>query len=231
RKLGAIVENAENAQEAFLKVKKANFDIILMDVQMPEINGIEAMQQIRKMNLKKMPKILALTAYAMQEDQTKLLAQGFDGYIAKPIKIDILYRKLVGSEEKTEIIEKNIRNLFDTSVWDTLANIGGTDLVQESLQEGIQEAQELIAALQEAYQQKNFAKMKEILHTLKGATATLGLVGFAETCRIWEQALLKNPADDFSENKLNFLHIWDETLRQYPQIWQNWLEKTSGKFH
>jgi PAS domain S-box-containing protein len=225
KKLGANVAIASNAYEAFEIVKQHNFDVILMDVQMPEVNGIEAMQQIRKMPLPTMPQIIALTAYAMQEDQEKLLSQGFDAYIAKPIKIDVLYQKLFGISQvvQSEFQSKNI--LFDTKVWDMLANIGGVDLVKESLQEGIQESQELIAALQEAHKQKNYTKVKEYLHTLKGATATLGFVGFAEACKKWEQVLIENFSGNFSENLLDWYQIWNETLQQHPNVWQEWLEK------
>lgn len=226
RKLGAIVEVAQNALEAFEKVEKNNFKVILMDIQMPQINGIEAMQQIRRMPLVPMPRILAVTAYAMQEDQERLLAQGFDGYLTKPIRIDTLYQKLMQVSPKLQNKSQELQDLFDTEIWNTLANIGGIALVQESLQEGIEEAKELIAALQMAYQQKDYTKVKEHLHTLKGAMATLGLAGFAAACKQWEQALSENFSGDFSENLLHWHQVWNTTLQNYPKVWQNWLKKS-----
>ncbi|GAB4131511.1 MAG: hypothetical protein OHK0045_03210 [Raineya sp.] len=225
KKLGAIVSTAQNAQEAFEKVKQQNFEVILMDVQMPLINGIEAMQQIRKMNLPKIPKIIALTAYAMQEDQEKLLSQGFDEYLAKPIKISTLHQKLLGTQGMQVVEASPLQSLFDTSVWDTLANIGGTDLVQESLQEGIQEAKELVEAIQKAHKQKDYAKVKEHLHTLKGTTATLGLASFAEACQQCEKAISEKISESFSEKLLYWYQIWNETLQQYSKVWQQWLAK------
>jgi CheY-like chemotaxis protein len=70
--------------------------VILMDVQMPEIDGLEATRQIRKMDLPQ-PRIVAMTANAMQGDREICLAAGMDGYIAKPIRVDELVEALAKS--------------------------------------------------------------------------------------------------------------------------------------
>lgn len=222
KKLGANVTTAENAQEAYEKVSKQDFQVILMDVQMPKINGIEAMQAIRKMPLRQMPRIVALTAYAMQEDEKKLLGQGFDEYIAKPIKIDTLYQKLTGGKA-TRLGEQSTENLFDTSVWDSLAHIAGTDFVKDSLEECLQESQQLIEALQESYEQKDFRQVKEYLHTLKGTTATLGFVGLSEACKRCEQIIQQGFLEYFEKNWLSCYQIWAETRHTYPKVWEKWL--------
>lgn len=83
---------AENGQEAVEMVKKNDYDIILMDVQMPVLNGYEATQAIRQLEKKKSGRIpiIALTAYALRGDRERCLQAGMDTYIAKPFQKDAL---------------------------------------------------------------------------------------------------------------------------------------------
>lgn len=83
-----------NGQEALkLLSGNNNYDLILMDIMMPIMDGVEAMQKIKQLN-KKTPPIIAQTAFAMIEEKEKYLALGFDDYIAKPINIKELFAKL-----------------------------------------------------------------------------------------------------------------------------------------
>lgn len=86
-KLGYDVEIAENGKEVIQIVEKNDFDLILMDVQMPEMDGFQATQKIRELeqNSNKHIPIIALTAYAMKGDREKCLSVGMDGYLSKPI--------------------------------------------------------------------------------------------------------------------------------------------------
>ena len=86
-KLGYNVEIAENGKEVIQIVEKNDFDLILMDVQMPEMDGFQATQKIRELeqNSNKHIPIIALTAYAMKSDREKCLSVGMDGYLSKPI--------------------------------------------------------------------------------------------------------------------------------------------------
>ena len=90
------VIEAKNGEESIIMAKKLVPDVILMDIQMPGINGTEAMKKIREQpGLNKIP-IIAITAYAMKGDREKLLNEGFSGYISKPVSIRELL-KLVES--------------------------------------------------------------------------------------------------------------------------------------
>ncbi|MDJ1469604.1 PAS domain S-box protein [Xanthocytophaga flava] len=100
-KAGCIIEMAENGFMAIEKVKntfadptKRNYDIILMDIQMPDMDGITATQHIRQLDIKDLPPIIAMTAYSMKEDREKFLSQGMDDYIAKPIRAAALIQKV-----------------------------------------------------------------------------------------------------------------------------------------
>ena len=89
KKLGHIIDTAENGKTAIDKFKKNHYDIILMDIEMPEMNGIEATKIIRKLenqsNTKSKIKIIALTAHN-REEKEKYLSVGMDNLYSKPMK-------------------------------------------------------------------------------------------------------------------------------------------------
>jgi len=91
--LGYDVVLAENGQEALELANKDNYDMILMDVQMPEMDGLEATRQIRK-NEKLQPVIIAMTANAMQGDREECMRTGMNDYLSKPLNLDDLVNML-----------------------------------------------------------------------------------------------------------------------------------------
>jgi CheY-like chemotaxis protein len=104
-KAGHTVTLAENGQQALDLLAAQDFDVILMDVQMPVLNGVEATKAIREsttLGAKKDIPIIALTAYAMLGDREKFLEAGMNDYLAKPVKKEDLARVLerVVSKEK-----------------------------------------------------------------------------------------------------------------------------------
>jgi CheY-like chemotaxis protein len=97
QKRSHIIDIAENGMEAIEKLTKENYDLVLMDVQMPVMDGFEATKNIRDPNspvLSHDIPIIAMTAHAMSGDKEKCLSNGMDGYISKPIKIDDLYTEI-----------------------------------------------------------------------------------------------------------------------------------------
>lgn len=92
---GAKVTVANNGQEAVQAVQQDLFDIVLMDIQMPEMDGIEATQYIRRhIASKRQLPILAVTANAMDGDREKYFAAGMDGYVSKPIDKNVLFSEI-----------------------------------------------------------------------------------------------------------------------------------------
>lgn len=88
-------EWVKNGQEAVDRMaKENNFDLILMDIKMPIMNGVDAMQRIKQLP-KKTPPVIAQTAFALIEEKEKYISLGFDDYIAKPINIDALFALLL----------------------------------------------------------------------------------------------------------------------------------------
>jgi signal transduction histidine kinase/ActR/RegA family two-component response regulator len=97
KKLGHSVTTADNGKQCLAALEKAEFDIVLMDIQMPIMNGEEALFEIRakeKGTTEHLP-IIALTAHSMRGDMERLLAAGFDGYVSKPMNIEDLVAEMV----------------------------------------------------------------------------------------------------------------------------------------
>jgi len=91
---GLHVDSAENGREAVGKVRSNDYDLVLMDVQMPEMDGLEATRLIRTMAGKEELPILAMTANVFEEDRRRCMDAGMDDFVAKPINLDDLFGKL-----------------------------------------------------------------------------------------------------------------------------------------
>lgn len=107
RKRGYTVEVANDGREALAKWKEGAFDVILMDIQMPEMGGLEATAAIRKEEAARgmHTPVIAMTAHAMKGDRERFLSSGMDGYVAKPVKPAVLYdaiEKALGSTARLE---------------------------------------------------------------------------------------------------------------------------------
>ncbi|MCB0131532.1 MAG: response regulator, partial [Caldilineaceae bacterium] len=97
-RLGYQADIAANGLEAVTAVKRQAYDVILMDVQMPEMDGIEATRQIRRdMNALEQPYIIAMTAAAMQMDRDRCTAAGMNDFISKPTRVESLIDALARS--------------------------------------------------------------------------------------------------------------------------------------
>jgi two-component system cell cycle response regulator DivK len=78
---------SSDGHDALAKVKSVAPDIVLLGIQMPGRNGFEVLRAIRSLDLSHSCRVVALTAFAMERDRERILASGFDGYIAKPVSI------------------------------------------------------------------------------------------------------------------------------------------------
>jgi signal transduction histidine kinase/DNA-binding response OmpR family regulator len=88
-KLGYRAHVTQNGCEALVKVGEKRYDVILMDIQMPEMDGLEATRNIRKLDIQQ-PYIIAMTANALSEDREICISNGMDNYISKPMRLDVL---------------------------------------------------------------------------------------------------------------------------------------------
>jgi CheY-like chemotaxis protein len=98
--VGLVVDLAENGREAVAKARAVNYAVILMDMQMPELDGLDATRQIRQLPERETTPILAMTANAFAENKDQCFAAGMDDFIAKPVIPELLYESLLKWLEK-----------------------------------------------------------------------------------------------------------------------------------
>ncbi len=99
---GALVETAENGVQAVDSIEDSHYDIVLMDIQMPEMDGYQATRQIRYRYSDQELPVIAMTANALKEDREEALKAGMNDYLSKPIDVKALYRMLA-SYKKREV--------------------------------------------------------------------------------------------------------------------------------
>lgn len=105
--IGFKIEVVSNGVEALDAVKQQEFDLIFMDMQMPEMDGVDATVAIRKLKLERQPTIVAMTANAMSESRDICIAAGMDDYIAKPVKINDI-RAIIGKWFPVDISKREV---------------------------------------------------------------------------------------------------------------------------
>jgi signal transduction histidine kinase/CheY-like chemotaxis protein len=179
---GHIVAVANNGQEALDAFKRESFDVILMDVQMPIMDGFEATGHIRQCEEtsgRHIP-ILAMTAHAMKGDREQCLEAGMDGYIPKPIRANDLYVAVEG------ITDRVCASLSDTAgTTDNKMTIDRDGLLKqtagsvETLNELVElfalECPKLMKAIRAAITNGNPSELQRAAHTLKGSIQFFGV--------------------------------------------------------
>jgi len=92
--LGYHADAVSDGPEVLSLMKDKKYDLILMDIQMPQMNGEETTGQLRELFKEDGPKIIAVTAYAMEGDKEKFMKAGMDGYISKPFRMEELVNEI-----------------------------------------------------------------------------------------------------------------------------------------
>jgi two-component system, sensor histidine kinase and response regulator len=185
-----VIANDGQAAVAALEMHKNNhFDLIIMDVQMPKMDGLKATALIRereKSDSTHIP-IIALTAHAMKGDQEACLAAGMDAYVSKPIKADELFcviEKLIGEKTKSfgnltpDQISKG--NIFDTE--QALESVDGDfDLLREVIAVFSESYPKTMEEIQKAITNGDANQLNRAAHSLKGSVANFGAKYVMET--------------------------------------------------
>ena len=198
-KSGCQVDSVSSGKEAIIKLQAdVTYDLVLMDIQMPEMDGMETTKQLKDLNIIDLPPIIAMTAYAMKEDRDRFLAVGMDDYLAKPIRAQSLIemvtqwvtqkkgKKIKKKEGKS--VKKKTSLVVDIDVIHALSEAMGGDLafVKGMLAEFIIEAKEQIEIAEKAYKLNDCQGVQSELHTLKGNSGTLGASHVHEICEMIE---------------------------------------------
>ncbi len=174
------VENGKKAVSA-LEEGQGKYDVVLMDVQMPEMDGYEATRAIRESGKPwaDIP-IIAMTAHAMQGDKEKCLQAGMNDYVTKPIKTDVLFEVLKKWCNNKQERNENMNEQTQTSscpinVESALERCAGDrEFLNEMLVEFMDIAAEQLKRISDIIEEGNAQELAKLAHSLKGASANLG---------------------------------------------------------
>jgi CheY-like chemotaxis protein/HPt (histidine-containing phosphotransfer) domain-containing protein len=174
-----------------------------MDIQMPDMDGVETTRNLREQFGKRLPTVVAMTAYSMREDRERFIQQGLDDYIAKPIRAQSLIAKVKELADANRARQRSdappvvpvvvqsdpALPIIDPEIIGQLRDIGGQELVDSILDEFVTEAAELVNGAIDAYKLGDIPTVKSHLHTLKGSAGTIGVSRVADIARTAEGKL------------------------------------------
>lgn len=195
-RLGYEIEAAANGREALDSVLRNRYDIVFMDVQMPEMDGLEATREIRKqVPEQEQPVIIAMTAFATPEDRDLCMDSGMNDYVPKPVTLEDMermIRKWTGSkrQESTQAAREKLNGkdnlLLDQEAIRRLVDIGKqTDpgFLQQVLDMFMTQAPVSIREIINCADNGNYEKMWKAAHKLKGTSLNIGAKKMGDICR------------------------------------------------
>jgi CheY-like chemotaxis protein len=196
QRMGYRADVAANGLEVLAALGQQNYDLVFMDMQMPEMDGIEATKQIYQVwqagKISYRPRIVAMTANAMQGDREACLGAGMDDYISKPIRNQELTRVLW---ECQPIIAPAIGGIVTAinahTLHEAASDIGGEDedFLIELIDSYLENSKLLLQDLQHSNAVHDFAVMLRTAHSFKSSSGMIGADNLASLCRDLETNL------------------------------------------
>ena len=240
KQLGLEVETAANGNKALELLRQQAFDLVLMDCHMPEMDGFEATRRIRQMERDEgrgaLP-ILALTADVQKGIQEQCHAAGMDGYLSKPFTRDALYRSLqpwlgqppirqqatVSQADQAPVAE------IDQAALNGLKRLSGDtgrDILGNALRHFLQRTPQDLEAMAESWRSGKADQLRLLAHTLKSASANLGLSAFSRRCKRIERQARMRQLEGLESEIESLMQSWPE-LEAY--LVREWLPPESDK--
>jgi CheY-like chemotaxis protein len=202
-KRGHVVKAVENGRKALEALAADHYDLVLMDLQMPELDGFETTAAIREREResgKHIP-IVALTAHAMKGDRERCLARGMDGYVSKPIQMSDLVATMESLVPRgAEIMSAEKSRPTSGVIFDRDAALenadGNADLLAEGIRIYVASFPDFMQSMKAALESSDFTGLSRAAHRLKGGLLMLGAVrAAAAATRLEELAGEQNLAE------------------------------------
>jgi CheY-like chemotaxis protein len=198
-RLGYRADVAANGLEVLEALERQDYDLILMDVQMPDMDGLEATRQIRARWKTTPPvEIIAMTAYAYQADLERCLAAGMDGYVSKPIRIealmDVLRRSPSAQENGAAKHEEphaaggvaGITSVVDQTRMQDLLDSLGVESLADVIDSYLEDSPGLIDEMQASFARSDWDDLQRVAHSLKSSSGIFGAQEMVALCRALE---------------------------------------------
>ncbi|MCK9414759.1 MAG: ATP-binding protein, partial [Prolixibacteraceae bacterium] len=216
---------ADNGKIAIEKLKTKDFDIILMDLQMPEMNGFEATDYIRNVMHSNIP-IIALTADVTTVDLAKCKAVGMNDYIAKPVDERILYSKIIGLIKRTAMVDNNSKKekvaseekvirCTDLGYLNTRTK-SNPALMMEMISLYLEQTPMLICVMKKSMEEKDWNSLHSAVHKMIPSFAIMGINADFENMarKVQEYAGAMQQSDVIQEMVLQLGNICNQACKE-----------------
>ncbi|EIJ43239.1 signal transduction histidine kinase [Beggiatoa alba B18LD] len=237
--MGYQADVAGNGLEVLNTLQRNHYDLILMDVQMPEMDGFMTTQMIRqtRSHTTNPLRIVAMTANALQGDREKCLAVGMDDYLSKPMRWEDLYailekwgRQMIQTHQKVDLTITSTPPL-NLSLIAPIPDIKVVDMatlrmVKTSMGNGwerlrdvfLQQTEELSKEMLVQYTQQNNEAVSQIAHKLRGSASTVGAKSLAHLCELIEFNEKRGNPQDLNELLKQLQLCAEQTIEQIAQF-------------
>lgn len=200
---GAESEIAEDGNDALQKIYKDNYDIILMDLMMPGLNGYQTAEKIRKSGdetINNIP-ILALTGSSANASFEKIIESGISDFAAKPFKIEELHAKisnlLFGKKDGEEINTSQLSTIINLEYLRE-TTVDNPKLIKEIINIFLEQTPGFLSRLEDSVISQNWAEVKAVAHKMKPTVNYVGVLSI--------ENIIKN-IEDFSEQRIKLDEI------------------------
>jgi signal transduction histidine kinase/DNA-binding response OmpR family regulator/HPt (histidine-containing phosphotransfer) domain-containing protein len=235
--VGIVCDSAWNGAEAIEKLKESDFDLVLMDIQMPVMDGLTASRKIREeLNNKVLP-VLAMTAHAMKGEREKSLAAGMNDHITKPIDPEFLYMTLrkflapksVNTQQKESkrdkvVVETVVNNINIVGI-DTITGLrraaGKEEVYLKLLRTFVENYGSFKAKANQLQTQNRLDETGMLLHTLAGVS---GNIGITEVYKLAQELTLEFKLH-IKGGSLNFTPILQNKLEEVANVLEIYLDR------
>lgn len=184
--LGYEADVVSNGEQVLAACQATNYDLLLLDVQMPKMDGLQVVQHLQQQEIR--PYIIGVSGRALLEDQQECLDAGMDDYLCKPVPLNTLKTAL--SRYQPLSVDGNRQELqparLEQSAIQALLEIGGDDAESFliSMIDGfLHDSEQMLVGLKDAIAQFNAEQINEIAHSLKSMSASMGATQLTQLCK------------------------------------------------
>jgi CheY-like chemotaxis protein len=190
KKTGCEVTSCANGKEAVEYAEKQKFDVILMDIQMPVMNGVEATKHIKANGMNRLTPVIALTASDTKEDAMMCLEAGFEDHLSKPVNHDLLRRKIEKFAKQATAVR------IALSGGDIVSLLADDRDYHKTIEVFLGGLPGRIMEMRDAFDKGNIQELATKVHALKGLGGFAGFPIYTEKAKELEELVRSNKLDD-----------------------------------
>ncbi|MDO8302470.1 MAG: response regulator [Sedimentisphaerales bacterium] len=209
KRTGCTVTSCSNGKEAVEQAEKQKFDVILMDIQMPVMDGIEATKLIKAGTVNKNTPIIALTANSSKEDAMMCLDAGFDDHLSKSAKHESLIRKIYRYAKQADSVRRAL------SGGEIVSLLADEQEYQKTIETFINDLPDRIRHLQIALENGNLQAFAKEIHSLKGLGGFAGFPIYTEKAKEIESMLHSDQIEKVKEQVVLLIQLCTRTKRSH----------------